>query len=582
MKKFTFLFLLVYFMFSYAGIAQDVLIVEPGVGTLNAAIKANGGNKIYQLKAGEWYQLDGIIENVDYHLQILGQKPQNNGKPATLQTGANASGAVFDQMFDAKGDISIRNVYLVNADLNGVIGGSLLTNSKKDARTSITKCVLDPVSKGDAIKLAGGNSKMYFKNNLAIRAGHQLNPNDGHFFHTDNASGVGFDTLFVQNNTFVCMGTTMHSGGFNKYVNNFSKWDHNTFVEQKSQIDWSCFEKEYYWTNNLMFDVQTQPWNTPWQPMPGADAGYPKPALIYADTIPGDVLPSKTIQFVEYNSHYRNPKFYTLVDELNAQGLKDGKTHIYLMPILWPADSAKISRETKMFADDASFPYWKYGNTTTDVDPKWVDARIYSMSDKFVEWTKPATQIHAMSYPAGSIPPASTWTQYHWDPDGDVSNNLTWPVFNGAYTNEALLTASIEGLPMGDLNWFPEAKAIWQKNITKIDAHMRTANDSKIDITTAIQSIKSSDISTSCYPNPFSNELTISYTVKNSAGVKLSVFTLTGQAVAELVNQSKVEGSYTIKWNGKNAEGKSVPNGVYFYKLQIGDDAISNRIIKLK
>ena len=97
MKKFTFLFLSVLLLFSYAGIAQTVLVVQPGVGTLNAAIKANGGNAIYQLKAGEWYQLDAIIENVDYHLQIIGQEPAvKGGKPATLQTGSDAGGAVSE------------------------------------------------------------------------------------------------------------------------------------------------------------------------------------------------------------------------------------------------------------------------------------------------------------------------------------------------------------------------------------------------------------------------------------------------------------------------------------------------------
>ena len=583
MKKFTFLFLSVLLLFSYAGIAQTVLVVQPGVGTLNAAIKANGGNAIYQLKAGEWYQLDAIIENVDYHLQIIGQEPAvKGGKPATLQTGSDAGGAVFGMMFDAKGDLTLKNIYLVNADLTGVIGNGLITNSAADARTVVDKCVIDPVGLNYCVNLTASNSKTYFTNNLALRHGHQLNPNDGHFFITDNASGAGFDSLLVQNNTFVCMGTTMHASGFTKFVNNFSKWDHNTFVEQKSQIDWSNFEKEYYWTNNLMFDVQTQPWNTPWQPMPGADAGYPKPCLIYADTIPGDVFPSKTIQFVEYNMHYRNPKFYTLVDELNVQGKADGKTKIYLMPIVWPIDSAGISRETKMFADDASFPFWKYGNTTKEVDPKWVDTRIYAMSDKLVEWTKPATQIHAMGYPSDNFPPASQWAQWHWDPDGDVSNNATWPVFNGVYTNAAMLTGSIEGLPLGDLNWYPESMTKWAKNKTKIDAHLKAANDSKIDITTGVQLINSSNISTSYYPNPFSGELTISYTVKNPASIRLSIVNITGQTVNELVNQSKAAGSYTAKWNGKNAEGKSLSNGIYFYKLQIGNEVITNRIVKLK
>ncbi len=548
--------------------AQTKIVVEPGVGTLNAAIAAHGGNAIYELKAGEWYQLDAIIENNGYHLQIIGQEPAvAGGIPATLQTGDDAGGATFGNMFNALGDITLKNIYLVNADLTGVIGGALLTNSANDARTVIDRCVIDPASSANAIILGGARSKTYFTNNLCNRMGHQLNPNDGHFFVTDNSSGSGFDTLLVQNNTFVCMGTTMHASGFTKFTNNFSKWDHNTFVEQKSQIDWSDFEKEYYWTNNLMFDMQTQPWNTPWQPMPGADAGYPKPCMIYADTIPEEVASLKaggvstTLQFVQYNMHYRNPKFYPQIDALNAQGAIDGKTKIYYMPIVWPIDSAGICRETAMFANDAKFPLWKYGNTTTDVDPNWVDTRIYTMSDNFVKWTNPATKIHAMGYPAGDLPPASEWTQYHWDPDGDASINSTWPLFNGVYTNAALLTGSIEGLPLGDLNWFPTKKAIWTAHKAEIDAHMAAANDSKMVLINAgIQSIKANPFT--IYPNPAKDVLKI----KGAKSAEVTIRTIDGRRVKTVEHASEV-----------NISG--LTNGTYIVTIKEGQNVSTQKLL---
>ncbi|MFZ4582444.1 MAG: FlgD immunoglobulin-like domain containing protein [Paludibacter sp.] len=581
--KITITLTAVLLFFSLFSEAQSVLVVQPGTGTLNQAIKTYGGTRIYELKAGEWYQLNAIIENVDYHLQIIGQEPAvKGGMPATLQTGQDASKAVFFQMFDAKGDITLKNIYIVNADLMGTFGSFLLSNSKDEGRTIIDRCIIDPISNANGVVVNGKKSKTYFTNNLCNRQGHQLNPNDGFMFVTDNASGAGFDTLLVQNNTFVCMGTGMHGGAFNKYINNYSKWDHNTFVVQKSQIDWSNWEKEYYWTNNLMFDMQTQPWSPTWDPMPGNDKGFPISSMIYADTIPGDILPSQTIQFVEYNMHYRNPKFYTMLNDLNVQGKKDGKIAINYMPLVWSLDSINRSRETKMFTQHESFPYWRYGNTTTNIDPQWADARIYTMSNTYADWTKIATQIHAMAYPSGNFPPASAWPQYFWDPDNDASNNLTWPLFNGVYSNPAMLIGSIEGLPLGDLNWYPDAKALWTKNKTRIDAHMKAAIESKITMLTGVNSINLSDIKTSCYPNPFTNELTVSYTVKKHADVKLTILTLNGQTVTDLVNHSKSAGEYTTKWNGTNFEGVSMPNGVYLYRLQIGNEVASARIVKNK
>jgi len=558
--------------------AQDILVVEPGVGTLNAAIAANGGSKIYQLKAGQWYQLDAIVENVGYHLQVIGEVPAAGGVPATLQTNADAGGAVFSKMFDAKGPITLKNIYLVNADLTGVVGNELLHESQDEARVIINKCILDPVSNGNGVVINSGKNKIYFTDNLAIRMGHQLNPNDGHFFVTDNNSGFGFDTLLVENNTFVCMGTTMHAGGFSKYVHNYSNWNHNTFVLQKSQIDWSVWENEYYWTNNLMFDVQTQPWNTPWQPMPGADVSKPKPCLIYADTIPGEALPSARTQYIEYNMHYRNPKFYTMINELNAKGKGDGKTWIYFMPLIWPEDSAGICRETAMFMDNVSFPKWKYGNTMTDQDPAWADQRIYANSDAFVNWTYFATQIHAMGYASDLFPPASEWPKWHWDLDGDPSINSAWPAFNGVYTNPELLKASIEELPLGDLNWFPASKALWEANKGAIEAHIKAGNEGRIHLTGVDQALNN-NFSVSCFPNPFTNETNIRYTLVTPSKVELTIYNYIGQKLDCLVNEEKPAGTHNITWTGTNASGTQLTSGIYFYSLKVGGAVNSGQLI---
>ena len=63
--------------------AQEVLIVDPGIGTLNTAIDTYGGDRIYQLQAGKFYQLSALIENNGYHLQIIGEEPVGDGAGRT-------------------------------------------------------------------------------------------------------------------------------------------------------------------------------------------------------------------------------------------------------------------------------------------------------------------------------------------------------------------------------------------------------------------------------------------------------------------------------------------------------------------
>lgn len=466
--------------------AQDVLVVSPGVGTLNQAINTYGGDKIYQLQANQFYQIDGVIENFDFHLQIIGEEPTDGDKPATLQSGQTAEGVPFDHMFDAKGDLTIKNLYLMNVDLTGQIGKSLIRNTQNNSKTVIDNCIIDPVSRSKGLVFNGKGQKLFFINNLCIRMGHQLSPNDGHFFVTNGVDGVGMDTMIIENNTFNSIGTNLWMGGFTANVHNFVWFNHNSIINMKSQIDWSLFENEYYWTNNLMFNVMTQPWSVPWGAMPGHDAGYLLPSLIYADTIPGETLPSTRVQFIQYNNHYRNQGFYDLVNEINNLDDNDTINDIYLQPLIWPIDSTG-NREAQLFADDQTFPNWKFGNYMMDVDPGFTDQNIYVQAVNLVEWTKPATYIHTLgfaadgNYPDGTpIPVVSEWAQWHWDPDGDPAINDTWPVFDGTYTNAQLLSGSIEDLPLGDLNWFPDKKAIWEANEQLIKDHIINLNTNKL------------------------------------------------------------------------------------------------------
>ena len=84
------------------------------------------------------------------------------------------------------------------------------------------------------------------------------------------------------------------------------------------------------------------------------------------------------------------------------------------------------------------------------------------------------------------------------------------------------------------------------------------------------------------YPNPFNPTTTISYSLAKSETVKLTVFNMLGQNVAELVNKKQQAGNYLIKWNATNNSGIHVPSGVYFYRLEAGSFVKTNKMILLK
>jgi flagellar hook assembly protein FlgD len=69
-------------------------------------------------------------------------------------------------------------------------------------------------------------------------------------------------------------------------------------------------------------------------------------------------------------------------------------------------------------------------------------------------------------------------------------------------------------------------------------------------------------------PNPFNPETQISYRVPERAEVRLSVYNVTGQQVAQLVSATLEPGVYRVTWDGRDGVGRAVASGVYFYRLE--------------
>ena len=79
------------------------------------------------------------------------------------------------------------------------------------------------------------------------------------------------------------------------------------------------------------------------------------------------------------------------------------------------------------------------------------------------------------------------------------------------------------------------------------------------------------------YPNPFNPATNIDFALPEQCGVDLSIFNLTGQKVATLVDAKMESGNYTITWDGSNFS-----SGIYFYKLTAGDFTKTKRMTLLK
>lgn len=73
------------------------------------------------------------------------------------------------------------------------------------------------------------------------------------------------------------------------------------------------------------------------------------------------------------------------------------------------------------------------------------------------------------------------------------------------------------------------------------------------------------------YPNPFTDQTIIEYTIKQQHPVKITIYNVLGQVVKKLVDFQQPAGHYQIQWNRMDFQGMKVPSGVYFYRLEAGN-----------
>ncbi|MCL5029400.1 MAG: T9SS type A sorting domain-containing protein [Bacteroidetes bacterium] len=79
------------------------------------------------------------------------------------------------------------------------------------------------------------------------------------------------------------------------------------------------------------------------------------------------------------------------------------------------------------------------------------------------------------------------------------------------------------------------------------------------------------------YPNPFNPVTIISYSIPVSSYVRLEVYSITGQRVKLLVDETQSAGLHNMKF-----DGSSLSSGVYIYRLTAGEFVVSKKMQLLK
>lgn len=93
----------------------------------------------------------------------------------------------------------------------------------------------------------------------------------------------------------------------------------------------------------------------------------------------------------------------------------------------------------------------------------------------------------------------------------------------------------------------------------------------------AVHQLSDDKFGVSNYPNPFSAISNIQFQTDSAIPVSLEVFDQTGRKISTLINNVLLSGKQTVTFNGS-----SLPAGVYFYKLKIGNSVTTRKMILIK
>ena len=83
-------------------------------------------------------------------------------------------------------------------------------------------------------------------------------------------------------------------------------------------------------------------------------------------------------------------------------------------------------------------------------------------------------------------------------------------------------------------------------------------------------------------PNPFNPETVIRYSVARTGPVAVRIYNVNGALVRALVDRVQPMGEYGARWNGTDDQGRPLPSGAYFYRMESQGFADSRKLILLR
>jgi hypothetical protein len=84
------------------------------------------------------------------------------------------------------------------------------------------------------------------------------------------------------------------------------------------------------------------------------------------------------------------------------------------------------------------------------------------------------------------------------------------------------------------------------------------------------------------YPNPFGATTGLAFALARGGDLKVEIYDVMGRRVRDLSRPGAGPGEHVLVWDGRDADGRSVANGIYFARYHAGEAAGVRRLVRVE
>ena len=85
-----------------------------------------------------------------------------------------------------------------------------------------------------------------------------------------------------------------------------------------------------------------------------------------------------------------------------------------------------------------------------------------------------------------------------------------------------------------------------------------------------------------CVPNPFTGTVKVALGASPGARIGAQVFDVGGRLVADFDEAVAKAEDHTFQWDGKSPDGEMLPPGIYFWKVQVGEQVATRKVVMVR